>query len=114
MAEKNNNLAWALIIGGAALALYGLTSESSQDSGPTKVPPGGSLSNQYGSWTNNTGAAVYLNLAGDILDDLGNIIGNIQSLIPGNYNQSEEEQPLPDAQPTGDPSMAGFFDGGLM
>jgi hypothetical protein len=99
---NNSALPWILFAVGVGLAGYALLSDDAPQNNNSfnTLRPG----QRYGGYTNNTGAEVYINAAGDILNALGNIIGNIAQFTNNNNNSDDSNN-----NPSGSDVMAPYY-----
>ena len=86
MAQRgdNNILPILLVVGGIALIAY--TTMQNTGNQFNTLGPGQS----YSGFTNNTGAAVYIDAAGNVIDSLGNLIATIISATNNNNNTGND------------------------
>ena len=115
---NNNFLGWGLFALGLGLAGYALLSgDGNSQSNYVTVPRGGN----YGGYTNNTDAEVYITAAGQIITATGQIIGIIENLANnsnsgggGGQASQTTDTMSPYYSPGGAPQVTGRWSTGYM
>lgn len=108
----NKNLAWLFFAAGIGVAAWGLFSGdgTEPDNSYSTIPAGGS----HGGYVNNTGAAVYLTATGDILNGIGDVLANINTIVQTTQGGGGNNAPADDTSGSGGTAMAGRWSTGYM
>lgn len=82
MADKKiSPLVWLLGAIGVGTIIYSVATPTTALGANQQVPGGAVLNTQWGQWTNNTGAPVWVNATGMIVNGAGTLMGNIADII---------------------------------
>lgn len=89
---KDNLLPVVFVLAGLGVLGYALLKDDNSSDELLQVPPNAS----YQGYTNNTGASVYINAAGQILNAIGQIIGYFTNANSNNNNNDADNNGWPD------------------